>query len=453
MIKHVNNLIQGQAVDLAFSVERVIASSFEMSSDMKGAMEKLPQQYKEAIEASYQKSLFKSFDSGYQYGLTLDERVTASIPESLKSSLESDFGDSVKEYSEGIDFDLGQELALAYSLGLEETFEEVAETEEPAEVTAAEMSSSNGFPTLQQSDNIGQKEAIKHMEEYISKLSPEAQNVMRYELGIQYGGGDGGGNNGTTSPLGMRVESSVNEDSIDDLPAIQLEDDTALGSMVGPYAISLLCDSTLKVVAASDIENEECYTIMEHVVTGSSVMEEKELVEAICNSLHFEHKEGLTLAEINDKADELSAELTEACRLPGHFVFLNSGENYSLGFVFNKSAMKPILNAIEVKANNLVESSVGSLGLQPPQGTLSTKIQKEIQNLASIKSLGGNSLRDIKRVSPGIASYVSRAISNYRNGKCTHQELSTLLKASSRELIDMVFGGDGVGYYDYFTKG
>lgn len=449
MIKHVNNLIQGQAVDLAFSVERAITASFALPDKAKDQIKDLPEQYREIIEASYQKSLFKSFDSGYQYGLTLDKKVEASIPKSLQSSLKSDFEESMEEYLEGIEFSFDGAIAEAFTSGCNQAFEETPEVK-ASEVTASDkqMKKSNGFPTFQNSENIDQAAVIKHMEEYISKLDPVAQEVMRYELGIQYGG-DGSSKNGTVIPRGMKVEASTDEE--DDV-AIQLGDDVALGSMVGPYAVTLVCDNTISVVKASEVENEECYALLEHVITGTSVFKEKELIEAICEKLELPYNEKLTLAEAKDMADELAADLTDACRLPGHYVFFNGEDNYSLAFVFNKSSMEPIINSINAKAKKS-EASARDLGLQPPQGTLSTKIQKEIQNIVGIKSLADKSLRDLKRISPGVASFVSKTISNYRNGKCTHKELSSLLSVSSRDLIEMVYGGDGVGYYDYFTKG
>lgn len=455
MIKHVNTLIQGQAVDLAFSVERAITASFRLPNSISDQIQDLPEQYREAIEASFQKTLFKSFDSGYQFGTTLDKKVSANIPSSLKKSLASAFAEDVAEFTEGKILGIDNDLSQAFVDGYNQAFD-VDHISEQGTVTASEGTSKknthrNGMPTLQNSANIDQKDVIKHMEEYISKLDPVAQEVMRYELGIQYGGSDGGSNNGTVIPKGMKVEASTESFEIDELPSVQIEADTSLGIMVGPYAVALLCDETINTVMASDVDQDECYALLDHVITNTDVLSEAELVEAICDKLDLPYDDGLTLAEVRDLADELAAELTEACRLPGNYVFFNSNGNYSLAFVFSKSTMEPVINAINARASK-IQASVGDLSLQPPQGALSTKIQKEIQNLAGIKTIADKSLRDLKRISPGIASYVSKTISNYRHGKCTHKELSSLLSTSSRDLIEMVYGGDGVGYYDYFTK-
>ena len=82
-----------------------------------------------------------------------------------------------------------------------------------------------------------------------------------------------------------------------------------------------------------------------------------------------------------------------------------------------------VLLAGRCVASVLQAAVAAGLGIQPPQGALDTKLQEEIRNIAGLKSLGGNSLRDLKKISPSVAGYFSRTISKYRNGKCTQKEL------------------------------
>lgn len=463
LIKQVDPLLKEKAIDLAFTVEKAIASSFDIPTEISEKVSDLPNEYRSIITSSYQKALFKAFDSGYQAGASDSEKTKIEIPESLKQSVLSEFDDSISDFSEGKKFQIESDLTKAFKDGYEVNWS-AEKNQEPTDENDQssyqeiqepknKATAGNGYPSLQKSDHITQDDAIKHLEEYISKLDPKAQEIFRYELGIQYYSGQSmpEENKGRTTPIGMKVEASADEPVVADLPAVQLAEDTEMGRMIGPFAVAILCDKTINTVRAfKEEEDEEYYVLLENIITGTSKMSDEEMAEAISSSLEIE-AEAKSLDEVKDKADDLAVELTEACRLPGYYLFVNNDNNYSLAFVFNKSAIRPVINAVEARLKKS-EVTGSKLDIKTPQGALSTKIQKEIENFIGLSSVGNKSLKDLKRISPSIAGYVSRAISDYRNGKRTHKELASLLKADSRELVEMVFGRDGVGYYDYFTK-
>lgn len=409
LIKCIPNLIKSSHVDTGLKLEKAIASTFIPSQKVISQV-KPKEGYGELLKKDYSSQMFRAFDYGYYQK---SDVVLTSLLEEAKGEIFPYLNNPSEE-------DYLRELAAAYKQG--------------KETTKKEATASNGFPTLPNSESISTEEAIQNIEEYISKLSPEAQKVFRYEFGIQYGGGNPQ-NKGTSIPTGMKTTASVNDEEIVDPSEVY-----DLANMVGSFSPAALSDRAVASVINSPESNEYLVEV-EQVITGANKMSEDDLKGYLTDKL------GYTISDTENDLDEFAEKLSDSSRLPGGFIFHNKGNSLVLSYYCKRSEIEPILNATKRKT-----AIAKSDKMQAPQGALSTKLQEEIKNIVATQSISSKSHKDIKKISPSVASYLSKAISDYRNGKRTQKELATLLKCKKKDLVEMVFGKDGAEYYDYCTS-
>jgi hypothetical protein len=126
--------------------------------------------------------------------------------------------------------------------------------------------------------------------------------------------------------------------------------------------------------------------------------------------------------------------------MPGEALFMDVDGDFVLAFVFNKSEYEKVATAAKKSKSGLPRG---------PMGTLGAKDNREIEALHALGRLKHAKLKDLKKASQKAAEYISNAISDFRGGKTSFDEMSGIFGKEMSELVEVVFGLDGYDYYGH----
>jgi len=443
MIRLIPDLVRASLIRQANEIEKVVASTFEFTKEFMSQLRNTPANYIEKIHEMYTAAMFKAFDAGLNAASLkkdianqmtnfdkerLDRSIKVNVPMSysLSQDLLASFKNSVNDYLKSspnlpdIYAQFQKDMEAAHALGVLEFIgtlskpEEVIPSEQiapPAPPMADEAVINDEQPTKEVKAEA-EKEVLNALEKYSKLLGPGvAEQVLRATLGL--------------APLGKKATASV-----------------ALADMVGPYDTNALRDKVLSLVKNSKLLDSDMQSIViDCLVAKASDLAGTDLAKLLSNRMGFEAN---GLVEAQNQLDMLSIELKDKVNLPGDFVFLNHNNDYCLVFAYGTDQAGEL--SLLSGANTVAKTKVGALP-RSPQGAIEATSMKEIEELAKLPK--GATYKDIKKVSSKTAAYMSSVLSDIRNSKCGIAEGGKKLKASLPEMIEAVYGTDGLDYFNH----
>ena len=476
----VRRLVKSSLIHQAFSLEKVIATTFEPTDEFRALMRNVPQNYIENVYDSYRALTYKAWDIGYSKGLlkakelahvagleegARAEAVSKACPLSLpmiqdlvanctrdvdkylasmptKSDVYAQFAVDVnRAYLDGVCQSLVVPAAPEPTAAPEtqEAEEKVKKQEAPVAIDDAVTETGDtdhevhagtvAYPKAKRKLSDKEVEELDYLFYELNRttryteewdaLAPKINKLLGYEAVA------------VTAATADDVEQHLTEyakllgnPQAENIMRYYL----GLGpkqavahiapTTVGPYTVEELAQK----VRATLKDGDTAAVLIDCLVAEASQLGDDELADKLIAELELGEKTGLELVQA--RLDKMSQELTAAVGIPGDFVFTEYGDDYGLVF-----------------ASSLPEG---------PQGTMTMSDQGEIEALAKLGKTA--CLKDIKAASPKVGAYLGDLLTDIRNSKVGVVEGARMLKADLLGLVEKVFGCDGSAYLTHLKK-
>ncbi len=460
LTKLLPKLIQASMIRPALALEKVIASTFELSPEISKMLGGVPYNHREEFVKQYRNHMFSAYECGQKCAAKMPELVLIKEPNALKefcsklqipfqtsNDLSFSLEESVKEFMktvptfEGILVQFKLDLEMAYRLGVLDfatNFEQHQEEHGliPEVVTVPEVSKASSImpnePNEKDEDmdeefltvagfqpEQDKKDTMSALERYVKLLGPENEAVLRATLGMQ------------KAAPGPTVAASVAKgcDGCGCEEGDTCEGcESGEGCEIGPFNVDQIKSKLETLLQSADIDPEksEQAIVIECLVPDFKELSDEAACEAICSKLGIDCAEYQGIKDVMMAADAMAEEITEAIQMPGCFLFMDTDDKFCLVYMFetvdavdNAKAVKQIIpvtssaTAALKKGNNKSTLPIG------PQGTLTVKEQEEIKALHCMGSLRGKSMKELKAASVKACDYMKSCFNEAMTSGCT----------------------------------
>lgn len=435
MIKSIPTIVEAGLAVQAAQIISTVKSTFDISQGFKESIAALPPHFIAKLHDLYCTLMYKSYEAGLK-GMDKDIHRQAleamfmreaenemkmldnngKLLEALRAAIDENYDCGKKESEEPAPSVL--EEALSPEKALEPVTAGVEPAEQAIEVVVVEEQ------PVRAPDNIS-LEAFERLKKYVSLLGPEKALPLAYQLGI-------------AKDIGMGMATA----------SVELENDSKPEplEMIGVYSIDVIREKTKALVTthnfSSDTNSE--MEIVDTIEPNALEIPVPELIETVKSKLCLEScPEVNSMEEFLEYLDGTADLITEKVGLPVNFIFIIVEGNLVLAVVFTKQSVSELVRKNEVTAAKKNAKA---------QGPIPLKTKKEIEALATYKSLSGVEMKVIKKHAPTLASYLSCAWSDFRNSKMCAWKLANDLKKPLKDIVEACYGPDAAMYFEHVQE-
>jgi len=488
------NMVKASLVNQALKLKKIIGSTFEPSDSLKLLMGGIPQGHREKILQVFSDCMYKAFEAGSQCpdcailsGKTPEEisecAKTVAAPLELVASLSASFKAECDRYLQALVSHndiiqaVEQEFTCAFQSGI------IDAASAPKALASPEMAPAPGAegPTAPAIKDLSdaakpdvipaiasakpeKAEIIRKLEEYTKLLGdPVAERVLRATLGLPMVATAGVATAAAEDEFIPEAapqpeEPAANPETLDDdsewaefdeIPETEIDE-------IGPFNIPELKLKVADLLKSHDYSDEELQVMpVDCLVMDYGDKSDDEKAAAIADALDQTHQlmenfGAVSLEDITEIADMMAEDITEACALPGEFVFLDAEDSYCLTFCFDKARQEDMtkLSAMLVTAAARKEPS----GMKPGkpvkadvEETLAIDEVNQIKELSSTnkKRIGDFTMKELKKAAPKLATRVREIMTQTRNSKAKLSELGAFLKMPLSDAVWDAYGKEG----------
>lgn len=476
-------LVKASYIAQAEATKKLIIASFDPSAEFKETTRNIPQNYLEKINEQYKQYMFKAFQAGYEkakasedcFGLSpkmaeddlrKEVKVSHSIPVELSQDFSKAFTEEIKSSletypgKEEIYAQFSKDLACAFECGIIEFVQNCKEPakmeikeekkeekkEENQEKSAAEIKPEDESIKVESKAKatsavgpVSKDLIVKKMSEYAKLLGDEhAEMVLRYTLGL-----------GPKTAFASVDEKDEKGEKGEEAEEVS----TSSTDMIAAYSPEDLKERILDMMTSYDHTDEEVQCIKVDCLMSDLDELGDKAPEAVVKKLGLDpllEQADLSMEDVLEACEVLAEELTKAVGLPGQFCFCDEDGSFCLWYCFEKEEAAEIAE----ESGAVVTAKAKKATWSAPMGVLSKSHQEEIKKIA--QSYGPNSkvesYKELKKISPKLASFISEALSKMRTGEYSLKEGCAKVQCSVAEMIKQCYGDDGQKYFEFIKK-